>query len=144
MDVDNQNIVVNERASKYEDMLKKAGFDIIGLWDDVIFFKLIGYAYSLHFDDKAPEYLSFTLGSSIDKSKQTDDKVRYEIVQFINSKYKYIKCTFEIDDEGDESVQFVCDLMYVSELDFKNCVRKVVQALDNAYISTTAKYPDFV
>lgn len=140
-----QVAVVDERKStKYERLLKDAGFEVVGVFDDAIFFKLISYGYSLSFDPASPEYLSFNLGASIDGDKNTDSAERYKLLQFINAGYKYVKCNFEKHHDGDETIQFSCDLMFVGDTDFKKCAHIVVAILDNAYISVSAKFPDLV
>ncbi|MDG9926237.1 MULTISPECIES: hypothetical protein [unclassified Pseudomonas] len=138
-------VATNERlTAKYEALLKAAGFELIHVWEGVIMFKLISYAYSLNFQPDLPEYLSFGLGAAIDPSKNKETSARYELAQFINSSYRYVKCHFETDSDGDDSIQFACDLMFVNESDFIRCAHTAVKTLDNAYISASAKFPDVV
>ncbi|WP_146232178.1 hypothetical protein [Pseudomonas mosselii] len=131
-------------SSKYEALLKAAGFEIVHVWEEVIYFKLISYVYALRFDAGSMEYISFNLGASIDPEKSRDVSRRYELVQFVNSNYKYVKCTFDFDEDGGDSIQFACDLMFVKDSDFTRCVHTTVRSLDNAYISVSAKYPELV
>jgi len=145
MDITNAKGSDDRLSAKYVDLLKAAGFEIIGVHDDIVFFKLIGYAYALSFQSSNPEYLSFSLGATIDADKVKDVSQRYELVQFVNMKLKYVKCHFEVDDDdGEDSVHFVCDLMFLNEADFTRCAHTAVKALDNAYISASAKFADVV
>ncbi|MBC3485717.1 hypothetical protein HU750_08535 [Pseudomonas sp. SWRI50] len=132
------------KSTKYERLLKEAGFEVLSVYDDTIFFKLISYGYSLDLDPGSPEYLSFNLGAAIDDGKNKDRAARYELLQFINAGYKYVKCSFGESHSGAETIQFSCDLMFISDSDFKKCAHTIVGTLDNAYISVSAKFPDLV
>ncbi|QXI02973.1 hypothetical protein HV782_013665 [Pseudomonas monsensis] len=144
MDTPNVKGSDDRLSAKYVELLKAAGFEIIAVHDEIVFFKLIGYAYSISFQTNTPEYLSFSLGASIDDEKVKDVEHRYACVQYVNSKLKYVKCHFETDEEDGDSVHFVCDLMFLNETDFTRCAHTAVKALDNAYISVSAKFPDVV
>ncbi|WP_236166363.1 hypothetical protein [Pseudomonas juntendi] len=140
-----QVAVVDERkTTKYERLLKESGFEILSVYDDTVFFKLISYGYSLDLDPESPEYLSFNLGAAISADKVTDSSARYELLQFINAGYKYVKCNFAKGHGGSETIQFSCDLMFINDADFKKCAHIIVSTLDNAYISVSAKFPDLV
>ena len=140
-----QVAIVDERKStKYERLLKEAGFEVLSVFDDAIYFQLISYGYALNFDSGSPEYLSFNLGAAINGDRSTDHAARYELLQFINAGYKYVKCNFEEGLSGGETIQFSCDLMFIGDADFKKCAHIIVSTLDNAYISVSAKFPDLV
>lgn len=115
-------------SSKYEALLQELGFELKGVYDDMVFFGAEdGFGYSLSFDDSTPKYLSIGFGIAGEFSKASLEE-RYEALQYVSEHIKFVKVYFD-----DTSLQYSCEQIVYGLENLRDMIGVAIDAMHTAH-----------